>query len=212
LPFFKSFSSRLGRVLALYGGWGLFAISFLDSSFLSFPLVNDLLLIHLASQSPRRAPLYAFLTASGSVLGAFVLYGLTRGGRRLLRTSSSEEKQSRAREWLNRNDFTAVLLASLLPPPFPLKPVVLAAGALRVGALRFGLALLIGRSLRFLADAWVGARYGASAEAYLKENLGRASLAIVALILAGVLLFRGLRKLRRPAPPGGDSGAASATP
>ena len=48
----KSLSVKLGHVLVLYGGWGLFAMSFLDSSLIPFPVVNDLALIVMASQRP----------------------------------------------------------------------------------------------------------------------------------------------------------------
>lgn len=45
----KSLSAKLGHFLLLYGGWGLFAMSFLDSSLVPFPGVNDLALILMAS-------------------------------------------------------------------------------------------------------------------------------------------------------------------
>ena len=77
-----------------------------------------------------------------------------------------------AQRWLERNDFVAVLVASLLPPPAPLKVFILTAGLLRVNAVHFGLALLVGRGLRFAAEAWLGARYGVQAEDYLRHNLG----------------------------------------
>ena len=84
----------------------------------------------------------------------------------------------------------AVLVASLLPPPAPLKVFILTAGVLRVNAINFGLALLVGRGLRFAADAWLGARYGVQAEDYLRHNLGWASLAAVIVIVGLALLQR----------------------
>jgi len=84
----------------------------------------------------------------------------------------------------------AVLVASILPPPAPYKVFVLTAGLLRVNALNFGLALLVGRGLRFAADAWLGARYGLQAEDYLRHNLGWASLAAVIVIVGLALLQR----------------------
>ena len=84
----------------------------------------------------------------------------------------------------------AVLVASILPPPAPYKVFVLTAGLLRVNALHFGLALLVGRGLRFAAEAWLGARYGVQAQDYLRHNLGWASLAIVIVIVGLALLQR----------------------
>jgi len=189
LQFFKSLSSRLGHLLALYAG-GLFIMSFLDSSFIPFPGLNDVALIVLASKHPARAPFYALLSTVGSLLGCYVMYGIARGGGRLAGGRHASTKGNSARRWLERNDFVAMLVMALLPPPAPLKIFVIAAGALRMNMLHFGAALLIGRSLRFMAIAWLGAHYGAKAEAYLKQNLAWASLVTILLVIALTLLSR----------------------
>jgi membrane protein YqaA with SNARE-associated domain len=191
-------------VLALYGGWGLFAMSFLDSSFIPFPGINDLALIVLARQHPVRAPLYILLSTLGSLLGCSVMYGMARAGRKLAGRQSASTKERQARRWLERNDFVAMLVMCLLPPPAPLKIFVIAAGALRMNALHFGAALLVGRSLRFAAEAWLGTRYGAQAETYLKKNLTWASLVTV-LVVIGLTLLARLWKGQRATDPG-DSG------
>jgi membrane protein YqaA with SNARE-associated domain len=204
LPFLKSLSSKLGHVLALYGGWGLFAMSFLDSSFVPFPGVNDLALIILASRHPARAPFYAFMTTVGSLIGCYVLYGVARGAEKLAEGKSPSTKGNSVRRWRERNDFTTMLVMCLLPPPAPLKISVLTAGALRMNALHFGAALLVGRSLRFAAEAWLGARYGAQGEAYLKKNLEWASLVAILIVIGLTLLSRWWKGRRAFLP--GDSG------
>lgn len=192
--FLKSFSAQLELFLAHYGGWGLFALNFLDSSFLAFPVVNDLLLLHLAGQHPQSGLGYALQATAGSTLGAYVIYEIPRRGRRFLRRGPPPEARiGRTGTWLQRNDFLTVLVASLLPPPTPFKLVPIAAGALRVKPVRFVAALLLGRGLRFLTESWVGMRYGADAEAFLKRNIGWASWAAAALIVAGALVYRRLR-------------------
>lgn len=165
-------------------------MSFLDSSFIPFPVVNDLALILLASRRPSRALFYALQSTLGSVLGAYLLYGIARSGGQLLWRKSKPRAVACAERWLHRNDFVALLVACLLPPPAPLKVFVLTAGILRVNAVHFGAALLVGRSLRFGADAWLGARYGARAEAYLKQDLGWASLVAAGLVVGLTLLWR----------------------
>ena len=179
-------------------------MSFLDSSFIPFPGINDLALIVLASQHPARAPFYALLSTLGSLLGCYVMYGIARGGGRLAARRSTSTKEPGARRWLERNDFVAMLVMALLPPPAPLKIFVIAAGALRTNALNFGAALLVGRSLRFAAEAWLGARYGVQAEAYLKKNLTWASLVTILLVIGLTLLSRWW-KVHRAAGPD-DSG------
>ena len=184
-------------MLALYGGWGLLGISFLDSTFVPLPGLNDLLLIHLSSQHPERAMLYALASTTGSVAGAYLIYGLARGGATFLWRRRSSASLARAHEWLERNEFASILVASMLPPPAPFKAFLVAAGVLRVNAVRFGVALLAGRGLRFGAAAYLGARYGAQAEAYLKENFVWASLFVVAVVVLAALVYR--RVARRPA-------------
>ncbi|MGO9272990.1 MAG: YqaA family protein [Terriglobia bacterium] len=187
-----TFSIHLGRVLARYGGFGLFAISFLDSSFLFFPFINDILLIHLASRHADR-PLWVLMYASecttGSVLGALVIYAIAYKGRRLW-GEPSEQKMGRARLWLQRNEFLTVLVSSLMPPPLPFKIFPIAAGAFRMDATRLTVGLLVGRGLRFFLEAFVGMRYGAEAEAHIRHHMGWLSIVTIALIVGGSALYR----------------------
>lgn len=201
----KSLFAKLGQFLALYGGWGLFAISFLDSSFVAFPLVNDLLLIHLSSQHPERMLLYALQATAGSILGSYVLYGIGRSGAKFAFRRTSPRWKARAEQWLRRNDFVAVLVASLLPPPMPFKVFLLTAGVLRVNLVRFGAALVVGRGLRFGIEGLLGARYGPAAEAYIKDNAGWVSLVAAVAVVAGALIWRRLARRKAPEPNAGDA-------
>ena len=184
---FKNFSVKLVHALVLYGGWGLFAISFLDSTFIPMPMVNDLLLMHLSSLAPARMPIYVFSCTAASVLGAYVLYAIGAGGGHFLRRKFSPEKMHRAQHWLERNDFVAVLVISLLPPPAPFKLFLVTAGAARMNRIRYGAALMVGRGVRFLAEGWLAVAYGARAEAYLKANLAWVSL-VLAVAVAGITI------------------------
>ena len=191
--FIKGVPENLGEILVAYGGPGLFAISFLDSSFVSFPGINDALLIYLSSLHPYWAPLYAL----GSVFGALVMYWLVRSGRRLLSHNEfSVQKLERAQAWLNRNGFLAVLVMSILPPPAPFKLFILSAGALRLNIFQFVIGLSVGRLLRFGIVAYLGARYGKQAEVYLRENFGWVSLAIVFVVVFCYWAFRRYRSMR----------------
>jgi membrane protein YqaA with SNARE-associated domain len=190
LHFINSLSAHLGQMLVHYGGSGLFAVNFLDSSFLTFPLINDVLLIHLASHNHRAALLYALEAAAGSVLGAFLVYGVARGGRRVLGRKRSDYEVAGARHWLERNDFVTMVVASLLPPPAPFKVFPVAAGALRMDPTRFVMALAVGRSLRFALEALIGVKYGAAAEAYLASHLAPVSILTIAMIVAFTVGYR----------------------
>src|SRR5713226_3586143 len=103
------------------GAPGLFLISFLDSSVLTFPIINDLLLIELSIQHPARMPLYAFMAALGSVLGCVLLYFIARkGGEGLFHRKAGEHAHA-IRQWVEQNGFVGMLIAALLPPPTPFK-------------------------------------------------------------------------------------------
>jgi len=144
----------------------------------------------MASKRPARWPLYALISTLGSICGAYVLYGIGWEGGRVLRRKTPQAGLAHAQRWLQQNEFATMLVAALLPPPAPLKLFILAAGLLRVNALRFGLALLAGRGLRFATDAWLGARYGVKAQDYLSHNLGKASLLAAVLVVGLVLVHR----------------------
>ena len=205
----KSLTQKLGFWLVLYGGWGLFSLTFLDSSVLSFPGITDLLLIHLTSRQPDRALIYAAQATLGSVLGSYLLYAITsRGGGFLLRKLPPEKVQ-RARHWLERNDFISILVASLLPPPAPLKVFLITAGVLRVNPVRYGAALLVGRSLRYGVVAWLGARYGLQAETYLKHNITWFSLVIVAVVVVSTLVYRQFRREQSGGAPADKASSSS---
>src|SRR5208337_4476144 len=108
----KSLTAKLGPALALYGGWGLFAMSLLDSSLIPFPVVNDLALIVMASKRPGFWILYALASTLGSVCGAYLLYGIARGGGKFFFRKTTPQAMAHAQKWLDRNDFVAVLVAS----------------------------------------------------------------------------------------------------
>ncbi|HEV3276781.1 MAG TPA: VTT domain-containing protein [Terriglobia bacterium] len=191
---FSAFAAHLGHVLAHYGGWGLFLINVLDSSVLAFPLVNDLLLIHMAAREPGHAPLYAIYCTAGSIAGSFVIYYLGKGGGRIFKRNPEMREAGRARRWLQRNDFATVLVASLLPPPTPFKVVPIMAGAMGMKPARLLSALLLGRGVRFAVEAWVGMRYGVEAETFLRFHLAFLSILTAVSVVLLIVVYRYLQQ------------------
>jgi membrane protein YqaA with SNARE-associated domain len=176
------------RSLALaLGAPGLFLVAFLDSSFLSLPEINDLLLIWMVTRHKGRLVLYVFGSMLGSIAGCFVLYYLGRkGGDALVRRRFGHERVERALAAVRRHGMMAVLIPSLLPPPAPFKIFVLMAGAAGISASRFALAIGIGRGIRYLGEGLLAVRYGDRATAYLENNLRNVSLAVLALLLVAL--------------------------
>ena len=183
------------------GGIGLFVVAALDSSFLSFPQVNDLLVIYLSTKRPALMPYYAGLTVLGSVVGCFVLYGFAyRGGEVFLRKRVSGPRVERGLALYQRHGLLAVVVPALLPPPMPFKLFVLLAGAAQVSPWKFGVAVVIGRGIRYFGQGYLAVLYGERAVAIVQENGREVGIGLALTALAIGLGFYVYRK-RRSAPP-----------
>jgi membrane protein YqaA with SNARE-associated domain len=174
-----------------FGGIGLFVIAALDSSFLSFPQINDVLIIYLSTQSPVLMPYYAAMTTAGSVLGCFVLYAFARrGGEVFLRKRFSGERVERGLALYQRHGLLAVVVPSLLPPPTPFKLFVLLAGAAKVSPWKFVAAVAIGRSIRYFGQGYLAVMYGEAAIELVREHGSAVGIALAVLaIVIGVVYY-----------------------
>jgi membrane protein YqaA with SNARE-associated domain len=180
-----------------WGGLGLFVTAALDSSFLSFPQVNDLLIIYLSTKTPSLMPYYAAMTTAGSLLGCFVLYGFARrGGEVFLRKRFSGERVERGLQLYQRHGLLAVVVPSLLPPPTPFKLFVLLAGAANVSPWKFLAAIAIGRGIRYFGQGYLAVLYGEAAVELVRAH-GTAvglALAVGALAIAATYYFVARRR------------------
>lgn len=172
------------------GAPGLFLISFLDSSFLTFPVINDLLLIELSIQHPVRMPLYAAMAALGSLLGCVVLFLLARKGGEAFFRKKAGEHANVIRHWVEKNGFGGVLVAALLPPPTPFKFFVLAAGVFEVPLTSFASAIALARAFRYFGIGYLAVRYGADAMPYLAAHKLQASVFVIGLVTASYMISR----------------------
>jgi membrane protein YqaA with SNARE-associated domain len=184
--------------LVTLGPFGLFAIALLDSALIPLPGGPDAVMIALSLARPAWMPLYALAATAGSTIGCLILYKISqRAGRRALE-SFSEKKQARVKGLVDKYDVLAVLVASLLPPPFPFKLFVITAGVFRLNVLRFALAVAAGRAARFLLEGFLAVRYGERARDILAENYAAIGLGLAAAVVLFFVL-RGVLKRRRPA-------------
>jgi len=173
------------------GAPGLFLISFLDSSVLTFPVINDLLLINLSMAKPGRMVLYASMATLGSLLGCVLLYFLAfKGGEAVFRNKAGHQADA-IRHWLEKNGFGGMLVAALLPPPTPFKFFVLAAGVFELPLGSFVAAIGVARILRYFTVGYLAVRYGASALPFL----GQHKLAVVAGAVVFVAFSYGMSRL-----------------
>ena len=180
----------LQTAVANLGGLGLFVVAFLDSSILSFPIINDLLVIHLSAQDPAAMPYYALMATAGSLAGSIWLYYLAKKGGEAMFRRRVGKRAERVRAWVERNGFLSIAIPSILPPPMPFKAFVLAAGVFQMPMKMFVIALVLGRGFRYFAEGILAVRYGAGAIQYIRENRVEVGLMIVGLIALTWLLSR----------------------
>src|SRR5438067_13848932 len=128
--------------------------------------------------------IYVATAIIGSTAGSLGLYTISqRAGHRAL-NRFSESKQKRVKDLIDRYDVLSVLVASVLPPPFPFKLFVISAGVFRLNLLRFTIAIAVGRTFRYLLEGYLAARYGEHAReilAHYYPSIGM-GLAVVLII------------------------------
>ncbi len=197
-PSLNAWKQKIVGFASGLGAPGLFLISFLDSSVLTFPIINDLLLIELCIQHPARMPLYAFMAALGSVLGCVVLYFIARKGGEALFHRKAGEHAHAIRHWVEQNGFVGMLVAALLPPPTPFKIFVFAAGVFEVPLLSYTSAITIARLFRYFGIGYLAIRYGADALPYLMHHKLQVTVFVISLVIVSYVLSRVILKRRAP--------------
>jgi membrane protein YqaA with SNARE-associated domain len=148
--------------LAHMGIWGAFVVAIVDSS--SIPVPIDAFLALLVWNDKGHFWLYCVMAAAGSAIGGLVPYGLGRaGGELFLLKHIDRERLEKIRARFERQEFLAVLIPSLLPPPTPWKVFVFAAGVFEMRVPLFLLAAFCGRAVRWLALALLVIKLGPGA-------------------------------------------------
>jgi membrane protein YqaA with SNARE-associated domain len=176
IHFITKWLTRLSEYLITFGAFGLFVVALLDSTFVPLPSSVDA------------------LATTGSSLGCLILYLISRrAGTRALQRFS-ETKRQKVKNWIDRYDALAVLVVTLLPPPFPFKLFVVTAGVFRFSLLRFMLAIVAGRAFRFLLLGYLAVRYGSAAKEILAKYYPWIGLGLVVAILLFVFVRRWMKR------------------
>src|SRR6185436_3624120 len=161
---FEAISVWLRNTLLPYGGFGLMVLAMCDSSFVSLPEVNDVLLMTFSIHDPGGMIKFAALTTIGSTIGCSVLYAVGRkGGEAFLRKTFAAERLERVQKWYQRHGILAVIVPSLLPPPTPFKIFVLSAGTFGISWPKFLTAVIIGRGIRYFSEGILAVLWGPAA-------------------------------------------------
>lgn len=184
------------------GGLGFIPLGLLDSSVIPLPGSMDLLTIFLSARHKDLWFYYAVMATIGSVLGGYVTYRLARkSGKATLERRFSPEKLEKIYQTFERWGLGAIAVPAMLPPPVPMVPSLLAAGAMQYPVRKFLFALTLGRFIRYTLLAFLAERYGRHILTLISKNGHPVLLIVGALIVtAAVVLVVILAGRRQPDP------------
>jgi membrane protein YqaA with SNARE-associated domain len=182
--------------LKALGTWGLLLLATIDSFAIPIPL--DALVASYVYSIPHKAWMYCIAAAVGSALGSLVPYALGRaGGELFLLKRIDEQRLQRIRDRFERQEFIALMVPAILPPPTPFKLFVFSAGVFEMKVIDFCAAIICGRLIRFGALSVLTVIFGpqivTEARALLTHHRWVAFVLLAVLVIGGYLIFRVLR-------------------
>jgi membrane protein YqaA with SNARE-associated domain len=170
------------------GFWGVGLVALLDSS--SIPVPMDLILAGYVWADKGHFWLYTLLASAGSAVGGLVPYGLGRaGGELFLLKRINRERFEQMRNHFERQEFLALMIPSMLPPPTPWKVFVFAAGVFEMRILPFMLAVFCGRMIRWLLLSLLVLKLGPSAVEVVAHHALTALAVVGGLAVVGFALW-----------------------
>ncbi len=191
------------RWLIHLGGPGLILLGIADNSLIPLPGSTDIVTVLLAAHHREPWAYYAFMATVGALIGGYVTYRMARkGGKETLEKKFSARKVKKTYAIFERWGFAAVAIPAILPPPFPITPMLLAAGAMQYPTKKFLLALVVGRGIRFSILAYLGYHYGRHIVKFFAEYYWPVLIVLIAFSAIGALyaLFEYKRRQKNSAP------------
>jgi membrane protein YqaA with SNARE-associated domain len=159
----RSQHSTFFHIFLSLGLFGLFFVSIVDSSFVPLPVpgITDIMLLLMAARHMSHWLVLLLVSSAGSGIGGYLSYRVGQsGGMAFLEKRIPPRIFSRVREWMERHAILSVALPAILPPPMPLSPFILAAGALKMSRSKFLAAFIISRTIRHAIAIGLGLYYG----------------------------------------------------
>ena len=185
-----------GKLLSLvisFGLLGVFLVSIVDSSFVPLPIpgITDIMLVLFAAQHANAVLLVAIATF-GSALGGLFSYQVGQsGGMVFIEKRTPKRIFKRVTGWMESHSIIAVAVPALLPPPMPLSPFVLAAGALKMSRPKFMWAFTLSRCLRHAVAAALGIYFGPQVLVLWNRIMSKYGTTILIVLWTGILLSCG---------------------
>jgi len=176
------------RWLIHLGGPSLILVGLADNSLMLMPGSTDTVTVLLAAHHRKLWVYYAMMATAGAVLGGYLTYRMARkGGKATLEKRFSQKTTKKIYEIFERWGFAAVAIPALLPPPVPIVPMLLAAGAMQYPTRKFLTALAVGRGIRFTILAYLGVHYGRHIVNFFSRYYWAVFFVLIALSVLGGL-------------------------
>jgi membrane protein DedA with SNARE-associated domain len=170
------------------GGPGLILLGVIDNSAIPLPGSMDAFVILLTAHHRAWWPYYAFMAVVGAVVGGYLTYGLAeKGGEETLEKKIGKPRAEKVYQRFKKHGFGTIVLGAILPPPFPVVPFLLAAGALQYPKKNFVAALATGRAIRYFGEAYLGHIYGVQIVSWLSRYYKPVLYTLIGLAVLGAI-------------------------
>lgn len=181
------------------GGPGLILLGIVDNSAIPIPGGMDIFVILLAAHRREWWLYYAFMAVVGAVLGGYLTYRLAeKGGEETLEKKIGKNRAQKVYDKFKKRGFATIAVSAVLPPPFPMVPVLMAAGVLQYPRKKFLGALSTGRAVRFLVVAFLGRTYGTAIVSSLRVYYKPVLYALISMAVLGGMAALVYLKWYRP--------------
>ena len=172
------------------GAPGVGVLALIDSALIPIPVSMDGILIGFVANNHKSFLLYSFVASLASALGALVPFYVGRaGGELFLLKRINRERYERIRDRFERQEFVAIFVPAMLPPPTPLKLFEFAAGVFEMKALPFALAIFCGKMVQFVAVSLITIWFGPALIHSMKRAMHQHLNLLIGMGLFGLLIL-----------------------
>jgi membrane protein YqaA with SNARE-associated domain len=185
------------------GGPGLIVVGLIDNSVIPIPGGMDLFVILLTAHHRQWWWYYGLMATIGAVVGGYVTFRLSKkGGKEGMEKRIGKSRAQKVYKKFEKGGFSTIAIGSVIPPPFPLVPVLMAAGIMQYPKKKFIAALATGRAVRFFAIAFLGRTYGTAIAGWLGRYYKPFLYVLIVLGVVGglgaLLYFKWYRPRHQP--------------
>jgi membrane protein YqaA with SNARE-associated domain len=191
--------SGIGKWVLGFGGPGLIVIGLIDNSVIPIPGGMDISVLLLTAHHRKWWPYYGAMATAGAMLGGYLTYRVAqKSGKAGLEKKIGKKRAEKVYKKFGKGGFSTVVIGSILPPPFPIVPVLMAAGVMQYSRKKFLVALGIGRGIRFFVVAFLGKLYGTAIAGWLGRYYEPFLYVLIALgVVGGLAVFVYFKWYRR---------------